>query len=106
MRANQVTFADPAALYRLSEFNPDYHFIDDAVMEHRSHFVVRSLITTEIDVAEQPYSDVGKAVAEEGQVLLDGPDGIAIALTPEAAEMTGRELIRAAAEARLQLRES
>lgn len=38
------------------------------------------------------HADAGKAVAEKGQVLLDGPDGIAIALTPDAAEITGHEL--------------
>lgn len=53
-------------------------------------------------MADQVYDDAGKAVAEEGLVLLDGPDGIAIALTPNAAELTGQELIRAAAEAREQ----
>lgn len=41
-------------------------------------------------------------MAEEGLVLLDGPDGIAISLTPEAAEETGQELVRAANEARQQ----
>jgi hypothetical protein len=46
------------------------------------------------------HADAGKAVAEKGQVLLDGPDGIAIALTPDAAEITGQELLRAAAEAK------
>ncbi|HEX7781246.1 MAG TPA: hypothetical protein VF509_00410 [Sphingobium sp.] len=49
------------------------------------------------------YGKPGKAAAEEGQVLLDGPDGIAISLTPFAAEETGKELLRAAAEARLQI---
>ena len=48
------------------------------------------------------YSDAGKASAERGQVLLDGPDGIAISLTPDAAEETGRSLIEAAAEAKTQ----
>lgn len=48
------------------------------------------------------YSEAGKAVAEQGQVLLDGPDGIAVAMTPDAAEGTGQELLRAAAEARKQ----
>jgi hypothetical protein len=32
-------------------------------------------------------------------VLLDGPDGVAIAMTPEAADATGRSLIAAAEEA-------
>lgn len=54
-------------------------------------------------MTQQPYSDAGKAVAEKGQVLLDGPDGIAIALTPDAAEITARELLRAAVEARSQV---
>lgn len=44
----------------------------------------------------------GKATAEAGQVLLDGPDGVAIAMTPAAAEETGRRLIAAAAAAREQ----
>jgi hypothetical protein len=32
-------------------------------------------------------------------VLLDGPDGVAIAMTPRAAEETGRRLVAAAHEA-------
>ena len=46
------------------------------------------------------YTEAGEAVAEEGLVLLGGPNGIAISLTPDAAEETGQELIRAAVEAR------
>lgn len=41
----------------------------------------------------------GKAVAESGLVLLDGPDGVAVAMTPDAAQATARELIAAAEEA-------
>lgn len=48
------------------------------------------------------YTEAGEAVAEEGLVLLDGPNGITISLTPDAAEETGQELIRAAVEARRQ----
>ena len=47
-------------------------------------------------------SEGGQATAEKGQVLLDGPDGVAITLTPQAAEDTGNALLRAAAEARSQ----
>ncbi|MDH7638150.1 hypothetical protein [Sphingomonas oryzagri] len=47
-----------------------------------------------------PFEIGGKAVAEEGLVLLDGPDGIAISMTPDAAEETGTSLITAAREAR------
>jgi hypothetical protein len=48
------------------------------------------------------YDYAGKASAEDGQVLLDGPDGIAISLTPAAAEGTARSLLQAAAVARRQ----
>ena len=41
----------------------------------------------------------GRAVAEGGLVLLDGPDGVAVAMTPEAARETAQELIAAADEA-------
>lgn len=44
-------------------------------------------------------SSSGKAVAEGGLVLLDGPDGVAVAMTPEAARATAQELIAAADEA-------
>ena len=41
----------------------------------------------------------GTASAEQGQVILDGPDGVAVAMTPEAAEATARSLLAAAEEA-------
>ena len=47
----------------------------------------------------EPEELPGVATAEQGVVLLDGPDGVAIAMTPEAAEETGRRLLAAAAEA-------
>lgn len=46
--------------------------------------------------------DPGVATAEAGLVLLDGPDGVAVAMSPDAAEETGRRLVAAAAEARTQ----
>jgi hypothetical protein len=52
--------------------------------------------------APAPYEKGGRAVAEEGIVLLDGPDGIAISMTAEAAEQTGTSLLKAAREAREQ----
>lgn len=55
-------------------------------------------------MSERMHAESGKSVAEEGLVLLDGPDGVAVSLTPEAAEETGQELIRAANEARQQSR--
>jgi hypothetical protein len=50
-----------------------------------------------------PETEPGVASAECGQVMLDGPDGVAIAMTPEAARETGRRLIAAADEAERQL---
>ena len=49
-----------------------------------------------------PHDNAGIASAEAGVVLLDGPDGVAVALSPDAAEETGRRLIAAAQEARTQ----
>ena len=51
---------------------------------------------------QTPYSQPSQVTAEEGEVHVDGPDGIAVALTPDAAEETGRRLLDAAAEARQQ----
>ena len=50
----------------------------------------------------EPFATPGIASAEEGQVLLDGPEGIAIAMTAEAAHATGESLIEAAEKARAQ----
>jgi hypothetical protein len=50
----------------------------------------------------EPFATAGVASAEEGQVLLDGPDGIAITLTAEAALATGKSLIEAAGQAHAQ----
>lgn len=52
--------------------------------------------------ALQPLHNPGTANAEAGLVILDGPDGIAVAMSPEAAAETGRRLIAAAEEARRQ----
>lgn len=48
----------------------------------------------------QPEDQPGVASAEGGIVLLDGPRGVAVALTPDAAAITGYSLIAAAEEAR------
>lgn len=50
----------------------------------------------------EPAAVAGKATAESGVVLLDGPGGVAVAMTPEAARETGRTLIEAADQADLQ----
>ena len=48
---------------------------------------------------KQLFSEASDVTSEDGQVLLDGPDGVDVALTPEAAEETGDRLIEHAANA-------
>ena len=50
----------------------------------------------------QPETEPGVASAEQGLVILDGPDGIAKTMTADAAARTGQSLIDAAAAAELQ----
>ncbi|MEZ0242398.1 MAG: hypothetical protein ACAH11_03415 [Sphingomonas sp.] len=54
------------------------------------------------EVSHVPADQPGVATAEQGIVLLDGPNGAALAMTPEAATITGYSLIAAAEEARRQ----
>lgn len=46
-----------------------------------------------------PETKPGSVSVEHGQVMLDGPDGVAVAMTPDAALETGRRLIAAAQQA-------
>jgi hypothetical protein len=48
------------------------------------------------------HAEASDVNAEQGQVLVEGPDGVAVTLTPDAAEETGRRLIDAASQARRQ----
>jgi hypothetical protein len=50
----------------------------------------------------EPEQLPGVASAENGVVFLDGPDGVAIAMTPDAADSTARSLLAAAEQARAQ----
>lgn len=50
----------------------------------------------------QPETQPGIATAEGGLVFLDGPDGVATTMTPEAAAGTGQSLIDATATAERQ----
>ena len=45
------------------------------------------------------YDEATEVHAGDGEVTLDGPDGVDVALTPEAAEETGDRIVRASAEA-------
>jgi hypothetical protein len=46
------------------------------------------------------YDEATTVSAEDGNVVLDGPDGVDVVVTAEAAEETSDRLFQAAAEAR------
>ena len=52
----------------------------------------------ESDLSE-PFDEAGEVSVEDGVVLVDGPDGVAISLTPGAARTFGERLIAAAEQA-------
>lgn len=47
-------------------------------------------------MARLPYDTPILAAAEHGEVVLDGPDGLATSLTPDAARRSARQFNRAA----------
>ena len=47
----------------------------------------------------KPHDRPSDVSVEEGEVLVDGPDGVAVSLTPGAAEETSHRLLDAAVEA-------
>ncbi|CAN5430437.1 hypothetical protein BH10PSE15_BH10PSE15_07900 [soil metagenome] len=53
-------------------------------------------------MTKQPENAPGAATAEEGEVMMDGPDGVAVSLTPDAARRTAHSLRAAALEAKRQ----
>lgn len=48
----------------------------------------------------RPYSVPSKVSAEDGEVVVDGPNGFALSFTPEAAIETSDRLLAAATEAK------
>ena len=48
------------------------------------------------------HGDPSDVVAEAGEVIVEGPNGVAVTLTPDAAEETGRRMLEAASKARRQ----
>ena len=48
----------------------------------------------------KPYSEPSDVGVEEGQVIVDGPDGVAVTFMPDAARETGHRMIDAAGRAR------
>ena len=57
------------------------------------------------DEKRETYSKPSEVIADDGRVLIDGPDHVDVALTPEAALETGGRLIDEAAKAAGQNRE-
>lgn len=49
------------------------------------------------------HGEPSEVMAELGDVFVEGPNGVAVTLTPDAAEETARRMLRAASEARRQL---
>ena len=49
------------------------------------------------------YDEVGTVTASEGHVLMSGPNGVAVTLTPDAASAMSEQLREAARMAREQL---
>lgn len=58
---------------------------------------------TDRDSTLQPRADAGHATAENGVVMLDGPNGVAVTMTAEAAALTAQSLQAASELARQQL---
>lgn len=55
-------------------------------------------------MSKQPEHIPANATAEQGEVLVDGPNGYVVSLTPEAAHGTARALHAAARQASRQLK--
>ncbi|MDB5697457.1 MAG: hypothetical protein JWN69_261 [Alphaproteobacteria bacterium] len=51
-------------------------------------------------MAEKIHSEPSHVSADQGTVVVDGPDGVAVSLTPEAAVETSERLLRAGTQAR------
>jgi hypothetical protein len=54
----------------------------------------------------KPYDQPSDVAAEEGEVIVDGPDGVAVSLTPEAAVETSHRMLEAGMTAEGQRREA
>jgi len=51
-------------------------------------------------MAKNVHDKPSDVTAEEGEVMVDGPDAVAVTMTPEAAAETSHRLLLAAAKAR------
>lgn len=49
--------------------------------------------------AQHPHDEPSDVVAEQGEVLVEGPDGVSVSLTPAAALETSDRLLKAGTQA-------
>jgi len=49
-------------------------------------------------MSNRTYNEASNVTAEDGEVHVDGPDGVAVSLTPEAAAETSDRLLAGAAK--------
>lgn len=54
---------------------------------------------------DKPYDEPSDVAAEKGDVVVDGPDGVAVTLAPDAAAETSHRLLEAGVTATGQRRE-
>ena len=57
----------------------------------------------ELAMPTEIYDQATKVDAEDGHVILDGPDGVDVSMTPAAAEETAEHLLEGAAKANGQM---
>jgi hypothetical protein len=46
------------------------------------------------------HQQASEVVAEQGNIIIEGPDGVAVTMSPDAAEETAHRLLRAVSKAR------
>ncbi|WP_166041502.1 hypothetical protein [Sphingosinicella sp. YJ22] len=46
------------------------------------------------------HCQASDVIAEEGSIIIEGPDGVAVTMSPDAAEETAHRLLRAVSEVR------
>lgn len=46
------------------------------------------------------HRQASDVIAEEGHIIIEGPDGVAVTMSPDAAEETAHRLLRAVSEVR------
>ena len=68
-------------------------------VDHRFNYGASLLLGCSSSMKDETYNQPSSVVAEEGKVLVDGPDGVDVALTPDAAFETADRLTDAAAKA-------